>query len=224
MSWINGLLVGAGEGLRRGSETYFAARDRKRQQELQESELVDRRMAAVQRGMLDRDELDERKRSNRAQEALEHERGVSSSMDRMLSRENARYTSDESSRRAIETALIRAEQARAIQSQRSATTERIAGMPARTSVRPPRQRPTPNAQDGQPPPNFDDPGDGLSPTQRDGIMWLNEQVTDPREKSSREKAWQQARTAFPDAHPGDVAAAAKRYLDRIKRDQENRYR
>lgn len=207
MSWINGLLVGVGEGLRRGSSTYFEAKARQRQQQLQDEELVDRRMAAVQRGMLDRDELDERKRSNKAQEALEHERNVSGSMERMLARENATAARDAATRRAIEVALINAERARSTNAASNASREKVAGMPAR-----PRGGAGSNA-------------DALTQTQRDGLMLINRDWLpgEQQEKAEMEKLYRQARAAFPNAHPGDVAMAAKRLYDRMNRDRKDRY-
>lgn len=200
MSWLNGLLVGFGQGLQKGSDSYFAARDRQRQQDLQTQELVDARSERVRRGMLEHDEFEERKRQNRAQEALSRDENVGRSLDRMVARENSRYATDQGSQRAIDVALIRAEQAR---DHEAAVTNR-AGMP---------KVPKPTAANP----------DGMTATQREGLMLLKRVYTNPREKSEFEDAWRKARQAFPKAHPGDVAVAAQRYLDRLARDQQNRY-
>lgn len=196
MSFINGLLIGVGEGLRRGSEKYFEALDKRRQRQLQDEALVEDRLERVRRAMREHDEFEERKRATRKQEELEHERNVQSSLDRMLERENRRYAADEATRRAVETALLRAQQAR----------EREAAITERARTPRPRQ------------PNPSNP-DGLTATQREGLMLLKREYTDPQEKADFEAAWRKARAAFPNAHPGDVAVAAQRYLDRIKKDR-----
>jgi hypothetical protein len=196
MSWINGLLIGAGEGLRSGSRTYFSELARRKEQEQQDLAREDQRVTAIDRMMRERDEFAERKRANRAQEELERDRNVQSSMDRMLARENSRYGADEATRRAVETALIRAQSA-----------QTVAGMPPRTRPR----QPTPASPDG------------MSASQREGRMLLKRMYTNPAEKAAFEDAWRKAREAFPDADPGDVAVAAQRYLDRLKRDQDSRF-
>lgn len=211
MSFINGLLMGMGQGLSQGGAAYFDALERKRQRERDESQDVDRRMATIQQLMQNRDELEERKRSNRSQEALEHERNVQQSLDRGLERENQRAYREATDRRAVEVAMINAERAREVNAASNASREKVAGMPARTREGGATSNP-----------------DGLTQGQRDGLMLLNRRFNpndraEQDEKHELEQLYRQAREAFPNAHPGDVAMAARRMYDRLQQERKNRY-
>jgi hypothetical protein len=204
MSWINGLLIGAGEGIRRGGARYFEERDKRARQELAAQQHEEERTESMDRMLRSRDEFEERKRANRASEALNQQELVQRGMERLVTRENSRYAVDEATRRAVETALINAQSRQA-----------VAGMPARSrpaAAAPPAKKPTQNP-------------DGLTQTQRDGLMLINKDWLpgERQEMREMERLFRQARKAFPNAHPGDVAAAAKRMYDREKRAKQDRY-